>query len=295
MTKRRAPPGRCHGKQKRHCCRLCGQAGHRADTCPSALGKAWHELRAKKSDAWCSGKAVRARKQREQRQKSRLSYTGKAVKKRAYVPACRSVLAEQRDIAQDQMLAYRELVRLQWLPKKVKACRNCGKRSRWEVSENKHRGQGLFRRCKSCHHFQNVLVGSCFEGLRLHTGELYRLAVEYSKQPLSQSPHVLSLQKSCGGSRAQTEHFVNSVLAAEVREGRRRNALLQLSGPVEGDAHRLRKALVYSDLVLLRVATPLKLVTSFTASASLPSPRARANPRLPRRMTSCILQHFSTH
>ena len=59
MTKRRAPPGRCHGKQKRHCCRRCDQAGHRADTCPSALGKAWRELRAKKSDAWCSRKAER--------------------------------------------------------------------------------------------------------------------------------------------------------------------------------------------------------------------------------------------
>ena len=52
--------------------------------------------------------------------------------------------------------------------------------------------------------------------------------------------------------------------------------------------------MLYSDPVLLRVATPLKLVTSFTASVSLPSPRARANPRLPRRMTSCLLQHFAS-
>ena len=245
MPKRRAAvPARCHGKQKRHCCSLCEEPGHRADTCPTALGKAWRKLRAQKSDAWGSGKTPRARKQQQRRKQTRQSYTGKSAKQRVPVLACRTKLAREREIAEDQQLALRELRRCRWLPKKAKACRNCGQRRWWPQVERQDRGLGLFRRCKGCHHWENVLVGTCFEGLRIHTGELYRLAVHYSRLPLSVAPSVLSLQKSCGGSRKQTQNFVNSVLAAEVREGRRRNSTLRLTGAVEGDAHRLRKAFV---------------------------------------------------
>ncbi|CAE6910000.1 unnamed protein product [Symbiodinium natans] len=146
-------------------------------------------------------------------------------------------------MADDQSLAYKELARLRWLCEKA-CCRSCSGCSFTPVHANPTRGAGLFRRCKGCSQFQSVLVGTCFEGLRIDIGELYRLALEYVKQPLTQSPNVLALQRACGGSRTQTEHFVSCVLAAEVAEGRRRNARMSCRGALEGDAHRLRKLFV---------------------------------------------------
>lgn len=139
------------------------------------------------------------------------------------------------------MEAYNVLVKLGWLPKRGGPCVQCGAHDRWTPPALiPSRGVMGYRTCNKCKSFQSVYVHPVFEGLRIKCGDLYFLAWQYSMVSSSECPSVKWLQKQCGTSRIQTEHFVEAVLWKESTAGELKSQTNRFMGAVEGDCHALR-------------------------------------------------------
>jgi hypothetical protein len=162
--------------QKTHACRVCGAAGHRADSCKSyAAGRIrdlQQQLVAKKvkKERPRAGRQQRPRTSGAYRAVARQRYTGRLKPKTV---ECRyknrdHVLQERKD-AMDYNLAEDALVKDGFLKKRL-LCSRCGAKAKslYRVPDGLRGRPGcIYDRCKKCKKYLHFLDGTRFQGLRV--------------------------------------------------------------------------------------------------------------------------------
>ena len=150
--------------QAKHACRLCGQTGHRQETCPSIAGQIIRDLKAKLGQR--AGKAgkerrlLRVRKDGKLKAHATQSYSGSAQKAKQACWVRRGDVESLRRLVKDPAKCLDKLV-TDGLCEKPRYCSHCGSGEvRRSQCQRGARNGHFFVSCAKCRKYTNCLFYS---------------------------------------------------------------------------------------------------------------------------------------
>ena len=233
--------------QAKHRCRLCGQTGHRQETCRSYAGEVIRGLKAQLGKAGRAAKERRVRRVRKNGLKKvearqRYSGTSQAVKRNSWVQ--RTHVEAVRELVSDPERCLQQLI-ADGICKEPSRCSHCGSQ---QVQRSQcHRGARdghLFISCAKCHKYTNCLFYSPFRHTRSTAAEIVEFLDCYLRQNLLSRPVSTQLNRELGFGRKRLDHLIQVCLKAESMIGKDRNRKLVLRADSEVDAHALKRFFV---------------------------------------------------
>ena len=230
-------------KQPRHRCRVCGQLGHRQETCTTYAGRLIRELQEKvqrHARAEPQRRLRRLRKDGESKVSARLQYSG--ARKRKQQPCVkRADIESEREILKDEDKCYQELLKA-GVMERPKTCSHC--KSDQVKPSNTKRGTkaGLrFISCAKCHRYTNYVWFSPFRHCRTTPAEIYEFLAVYSRQSMLQRPTATDLNRILGWGRRKLGNMIDVCLKSESLLGFANNRKRILKNDTEVDVHALKR------------------------------------------------------